>query len=372
MGIGDYRFYALYPNGTIKWGYPATYIRSSPVIADDGTIIFADRYNWDIIALYPNGTLRWRFRTGDDVKSPPSIGEDGTIYFGSFDDHLYALYPNGTLKWKIGTNWGTSANPSIAEDGTVYVGTDKLYAINPDGSIKWTFDLGPERKIGFSSPAVSADGTVYVGVTIGETSGGELIAVNSDGTEKWRSNIISNEWIDSSPCINEDGTVYIGSWWDVEFEPGKWTSWGYLHAFGKVESNEQPNPPTIDGPAQGNYLWDQTYYFSAIDPDNNPVYIFVDWGDDTNSGWVGPYASGESRFLQHKWFQRGMYTIKAKARDTLGEESDWGTLTVTMPRYKSVNFNSWFQWYLKEHPCLFPLLRQLLKQQFMCKNRFCT
>ncbi|MHA2255332.1 MAG: hypothetical protein ACXAAM_04605, partial [Candidatus Heimdallarchaeaceae archaeon] len=39
----------------------------------------------------------------------------------------------------------------------------------------------------------------------------------------------------------------------------------------------------------------------------------------------------------HIWDTKGTYTIKAKAKDTDGYESDWGTLTVTMPRDKSTN-----------------------------------
>jgi outer membrane protein assembly factor BamB len=357
LGDGG-KIFAVNPDGTEKWVYQTgDAITSDPAIGDDGTVYIGSMDNY-LYALYPNGTLRWRFKTGDAIKGPPSIDIDGTIYVGSYDDYLYALYPNGTLNWKCKIGYGTETNPSISSDGTIYVGGQKLYAINPGGTIKWTFDLGSERRIRFSSPAISADGTIYVGLTIGETYGGELIAVHLNGTEKWRSEIISNEWIDSSPCIGEDGTVYIGSYWKVEFEPDKWTSWGYLHAFGKVESNNQPTPPDVDGPTQGNYLWDQTYYFSATDPDNNPVSFYIDWGDGTNSGWVGPYASGESRFLQHKWSQKGTYTIKAKARDTLGEESDWTILEVSMPKSNAI-FTPFFS-ILENHPHLFPILRQLL------------
>ena len=102
------------------------------------------------------------------------------------------------------------------------------------------------------------------------------------------------------------------------------------------------------------------YYFNSTDPDNNPVSFYVDWGDGNINEWNIEGASGESEWVKHTFIGRGTYTIKAKARDTLGEESDWGTLTVTMPRYKSVNFNSWFQWFQVRYPLLFPILRQLL------------
>ena len=339
---------ALNPDGTEKWRFQTgDAIMSDPAIGNDGTIYIGSMDNY-LYALYPNGTLRWRFKTGDDVKSPVSIADDGTIYFGSFDDHLYALYPNGTLKWKVHTVWGTSANPSIDEDGTIYVGTDKLYAISPDGTIKWIFDLGPYRSVGFSSPAISADGTIYFGTNINETDGGEIIAVNRDGTEKWRKKI-ADFVVDSSPCIGDDGTIYIGSSLDH--------SWDYLHAFGSVDSNEPPNKPTIGGTINGKAGKEYLYRFTSVDPDNNPVTFYIDWGDGMINNWDFDEASGATSYIKHTYHERGAYTIKAKARDTLGEESDWGELTVSMPRYKPTSLLYWF---LEEHPRLFPILRRII------------
>ena len=345
---------AVNPNGTMKWCYETgdninTGITSDPAIGDDGTIYIGsgDTYFY---AINPNGTLKWRFKTGDYIKGPSSIAEDGTIYFGSFDDNLYAVYPNGTLKWKVGTSWGTSANPSIAKDGTIYVGTDKLRAFHPDGTLKWSFDLGSERWIGFSSPAISADGTIYVGTHKGEGAGGDIIAVNPDGTERWRKKI-ATYWVDSSPCIGEDGTVYIGSTYDM----GR----GYLHAFGKVDSNVPPETPTISGETNGKAREEYYYYFTSTDPDNNPVSYYIDWGDGTINEWNNEGASGESVLVKRAYTSQGTYTIKAKAKDTLGEESDWATLSVSMPKNKATNaplLN-----FIENHLHVFPMLRYLLR-----------
>ena len=315
---GRGRVHAVNPDGTEKWYYDTgDSITSDPAIANDGTIYIGsmDKY---LYALNPNGTLRWRFRTDDYVKSPVSLADDGTIYFGSFDDHLYALYPNGTLKWKVNTNFGTSANPSIGTDGTIYVGIDKLYAINPDGTIKWTFDLGPDRWIGWSSPAISSDGTIYVGTHIGEGKGGDIIAINLDGTEKWRKKI-ADYWVDSSPCIGEDGTVYIGSAFDMDR--------GYLHAFGSVESNEPPGMPIIGGPSTGKKNEELYFHFTSIDPDNNPVSFYVDWGDGRTTEST-EYASGEKAWIYRTYTSKGNFTITAKAKDMLDEESSWSSFDV--------------------------------------------
>jgi len=322
-GSDEGEIIAVNPNGTVKWFYPTGYyITSCPAIGDDGTIYIGsgDTYFY---AINPNGTLKWRFKTGHYIKGPPSIAEDGTVYIGSFDGYLYALYPNnGTMKWKYGA--GTETNPSIASDDTIYVGSlNKLHAIYPNGTKRWTFTVGEQyvHEITQSSPAISADGTIYVGTQIGSVSGGDIIAINPDGTEKWRKRI-ANDWIRSSPCIAEDGTIYIGS----ECVMG-----GYLHAFGPVESNSPPETPTISGETNGNVREEYAYKLRVVDPDNNPISLYIDWGDGTHTGWTFERASGENCYYGHKWEEEDNYTIRVKARDVLGEESDWAYLEVTMP-----------------------------------------
>jgi outer membrane protein assembly factor BamB len=320
---------AVNPDGSIKWKYTTGYyITADPAIGDDGTIYIGsgDKY---LYAINPDGTLKWRFKTGHYIKGPASITEDGTIYFGSYDDYLYALYTNGTMKWKIKTGSGTETNPSIGPDGTIYVGDDRLYAINPDGTLKWAFNIGEDQKIFQSSPTVSSEGTIYIGTHIDETDGGELISVNSDGTLRWRRQI-ANVLVDSSPCIGENGIVYIGSSFDDQGN-----DYGYLYAFGHGDNvNNPPDKPSITGPNSGKTGETYSYSIAATDPDNDQISIYVDWGDNTNSGWQGPYQSGSSITLSHIWNNDGTYSIKAKAKDDEGSESTYATLQVTMPKNK--------------------------------------
>jgi outer membrane protein assembly factor BamB len=336
--------YAVNPNGTEKWHYRTDYfIVSDPAIADDGTIYIGSGDSY-LYAMYPNGTLRWRFKTDDDVKAHPSIADDGTIYISSMGDYLYALHPDGTLKWKYGGG-GDEASPAIAEDGTIHIGNERLRAIYPNGTRKWSVDIGPN--IDHASPAISADGTIYVG------AGTYIIAINPDGTEKWRKRI-ANKWVDSSPCIGADGTVYIGS----SSEGGEHGSCGYLHAFEHQEFNNPPNKPYVGGKIKG--AINTEYIFIIVyngDPDNNPVSYYVDWGDGTNSGWKYDYTSYDTLFY-HTYTKIGLYTIRAKAGDDFGGESDWATLTVSMPKNKIINTP--FIDFLENHPNLFPMLRHLI------------
>lgn len=95
--------------------------------------------------------------------------------------------------------------------------------------------------------------------------------------------------------------------------------------------NNPPNTPDINGPSSGKPGTIYTYTMITTDPDNDNVYYYVDWGDNTNSGWLGPYISGAQASTTHSWNAQGTYTVKLKAKDVHSAESDWRTLSVTMP-----------------------------------------
>jgi len=311
-------------SGAILWKFKCDWVEGGIVADNDGTIYFGS--SWYLYALYPDGSLKRRYKTGGDVTSSPAIGSDGTVYVGSYDGYLYAVNSDGSLKWKCKIGYGSETNPPIGPDGTIYVGGSRLYAVNPvDGSLKWVFDLGPGRHIHQSSPAISSDGIVYVGVDINDTDGGEVVAVDPDGSICWRC-FIANNWVESSPCIGEGGVVYIGSSW-MNRSTGE--SYGYLYAFG--HGNVPPEKPTINGPSSGKVGETYSYAFTAVDGNNDDLFYYVRWGDGSRTGWIGPYKSGETITLNHTWSRRGSFIIQAKAKDIYGLESGWSTLEVSMP-----------------------------------------
>ena len=87
-----------------------------------------------------------------------------------------------------------------------------------------------------------------------------------------------------------------------------------------------------------------------------------DWDDGTNSGWIGPYESGQTATASHIWTSIGSYSVKVKAKDSNDYESSWSEpLPISMPKIKSVKMNSLLIEYLENHPRMFPILQQLLK-----------
>ena len=189
------------PEGQHKWTFKAgREIKSSPAIADDGTIYFGSR-DWRFYAVSAQGGLKWTFPTGAWVDSSPAIGADGTIYFGSWDTNFYALNPDGTKKWSFPSGGIIDSSPAIGADGTIYFGShDKnFYALNPDGSKKWAFATGGQIA---SSPAIGADGTIYFSST-----DGNLYALRPDGTERWR--LHTGGVSESSPVLDGQGVIYL-------------------------------------------------------------------------------------------------------------------------------------------------------------------
>lgn len=124
--------------------------------------------------------------------------------------------------------------------------------------------------------------------------------------------------------------------------------------------NKGPAAPVIKGPTSGKAGTEYSYTFCSEDPEINNIYYLIDWGDGEVTDWIGPYSSGEEITLQHTWGAEGMYTIRAKAKDIYGVESDWGTLKVSMPRSKPI-IKPLFLQFLDKIIERFPLITQLLK-----------
>lgn len=126
-------------------------------------------------------------------------------------------------------------------------------------------------------------------------------------------------------------------------------------------TNMPPEAPVITGEQQGNAGDEYTYTFISDDPGDDEVFYWIDWGDDSPAvEWDGPYPSGQIVEINHVFEEKGDYIIRAKAKDVLGAESTWGTLSVTMP--KSTNVLSMVLEFLENHPLLYKLLQFFIQQ----------
>jgi hypothetical protein len=120
-----------------------------------------------------------------------------------------------------------------------------------------------------------------------------------------------------------------------------------------------PFTPVITGPTIGKINKPYDYNLAVDDPENSDVFYYINWGDNSISEWIGPYHSGEEITVTHIWKNESNYTIRVKAKDRDGFESNWSDpLVVSMPKNKIINL---FERFLESHPHMFPMMRYLLR-----------
>ena len=113
-----------------------------------------------------------------------------------------------------------------------------------------------------------------------------------------------------------------------------------------VIGNQPPDTPEIEGPTSGKVGVEYEYNFSLSDPNEDKMHLRVDWENGTPGKWDGPYDSGTIVKLNHTWSKKGTYSIRAQTQDSSGLLSDWGTLTVTMPRNRL--YNRIYSWHKQQ------------------------
>jgi hypothetical protein len=119
--------------------------------------------------------------------------------------------------------------------------------------------------------------------------------------------------------------------------------------------NQPPTKPDLHGTTNGKAGVEYMYSFQSSDPNDDMISYFIEWGDGSDSGWLGPYNSSEQISLSHSWDEKGQYTIRCKVKDVFGVQSDWGGLEISMPK---INFHHlpFINWLLQH----FPVLQKIL------------
>jgi len=63
--------------------------------------------------------------------------------------------------------------------------------------------------------------------------------------------------------------------------------------------------------------------------------------------------------VTHTWTEQGTYIVKAKAKDSMNGESNWGILSVVMPTEYQFSLQTLLQHLFERFPHMFPVLRHL-------------
>ncbi len=261
----------------------------SLALTTDGGYIVTGGSNFSLLLMkiYENGTIEWEKKffkntfEGPRGNSLQQTSDGGYIIGGSTastgisDLLLMKTDENGNEQWNRtfgdqGTDWGCTVIQTMDDDfvfGGIVLSSGKFWLIrtHPDGIIVWD---------AFYLPSC---------VCVQQTPDYGFIATGSMNVGG------------SSRCVI------------IKLNAG---------------NNHPPTPPTIFGPVSGKVGESYNYTFNVIDPDNDDVYYYIDWGD-ASSGWVGPFASGVEIILQHTWNRTDQYTIFAQAKDGSNHESNW-------------------------------------------------
>jgi hypothetical protein len=218
-----------------------------------------------------------------------------------------------------------------------------------------------------SSPTIGRDDTVYVGSSWKDEqgnwygylhafgAGGKVIAdangpyygfinvpIKYSGSASFGYPPYSWFWnFGDGSSTNKQNPIYF------YIEPGNYTiyltvtdnsgnisdsnTWSWIQ-----ESNDPPNKPLIYGESKGKIGQSYNYTFGSIDSEGAVIWYFIEWGDGSDTGWIGPFTSGKNIIKSHSWTEKDNYTIRCKVKDPYNDESEWEELKITMSKNQKV------------------------------------
>jgi len=267
--------------------------------------------------------------------NPPSVSSNQTE---NYYDPPGAIQYNTLYYWKI-----------IVWD----------YYNSSNTSTIWDFTTGNEPNNPPIKPIISEENNTLFVYSFDQDGDDIYYFVDWDDgtTSDWLGPHTSGVLVEISHKWSEPGVYYIKA--KARDTNGAVSSWSDPYTI--TISNQPPDKPAKpSGSTKGKINVEYTFTSNTSDSDGDQVFYWFDWGDDTNSGWVGPYNSGLTAGAKHSWTIKGTYQIKVKVKDVHNYESDWSDpLSVTIPRNRS--FDKLLLRFIEDHPLLFKISQLLFK-----------
>ncbi len=276
---------------------------------------------------------------------------------GNIDHWSSSYYPSGA-PYEIHITFnspGTFPLRVLAKD--IY-GAMSAFSPITTVTISGTSNDAPETPTKPTGPNTGTIGVDYQFSTSSTDPDGDTIKYGwdwdgDDMVDEWSGFLSSGSTDTRSHLFTTPGTYNIKV--IAEDEHGAQSSFSIVKTI-TISSNQPPNKPTIAGPGTGKIDKSYTYSASTTDDNGDQIYYWFDWGDGTNSGWKGPYYSGQNASESHVWTVKGTYSVKVKTKDINDAESVWSDpIPVKMPKTMS----SWNR--ILEY---FPILKQLINGYF--------
>ena len=212
--------------------------------------------------------VKWSKEVSNYSLATPTVDKDGNIYVMNMEDEVVSYDKDGNERWKFQDNSHYSPYGSlvIGTDNTLYYSSGPcLIALNADGTVKWRTTFIANFK---QTPAIDKDGTIYAY----NNSDNKLYAINPDGSMKWKTVAINDGVADNkSPLISKDGTIYVqgspaASYLTAVDKNGqiKWKkpSSGYLSNYSLLPTGEILSPA---------YMASSVGYVNIVNPSDGTI-----------------------------------------------------------------------------------------------------
>lgn len=236
----------------------------------------------------------------------------------------YSVDLTGNIKWifddPANTVWSFKFGPLVGTDGTIYYAGElaekntannrylgAVVAVNPDGTFKWRYQLGAGGASLYNNEiGMDSNGSIYINCRVYTgpyTYNDKIFAINPDGTEKWSitrdPNTNGQVW--GPPVFDSAGRVIFGTWKRVEaYDPSNGNLlWSNPLSDGYV--------PDIYLACQDNIVYVRGYskypnYYSRwylLDSTNGNILHTYDWPNDWGTDdRYGPTITPEGYIIQ--------------------------------------------------------------------------
>ena len=267
---------------------------------------------------YPSGGNYWSDYTGED-NDGDGIGDTPYNISGGNNKDRYPFM--NLIKNIPPTQTSKPSGPDTGKNGIEYTYSSLCSAIDPNGDqIYYSFSWGDGSYSEWIGPCNQGD--------------------NVTASHAWA---ISGRYNVKVRARDDEG--FLGKWSD-----GLSVMIGF------------PDPPKIKGPTRGKPGVNYNFTLVAIDPDGDDVFYLINWGDWTETGWIGPFKSGEEITVNHTWKEKdkGSNRIHAKSKDIYGAgKKEETAFYIDIPKNKA-SFYPLFMRFLQR----FPVLQRLISSFF--------
>lgn len=244
---------------------------------------------------------------------------------GNYWDNYRIMYPNATIIPTTGT-WDTPYIVNVSGNNTDYhpwvypygyIDTipPQVTVIYPDGGEVVAGEIAIQWS---ASDDVTMDlnGTILIEYSPDNGSSWNQIAAqqNNTGLYQWNTTLIPDGY----------GYLIRVSATDEFLNTGSDTSNTSFSI-----NNHQNYPPEflqISGPSAGGNGILFNFTVNATDPEGDQISYKWDWGDGNVTDWLGPFNSSEPFAASYAWASDGNYSIRVKAKDIGGGESNWSEI----------------------------------------------